>query len=688
MRVKNQSTILLALLLAAVALALVILLFTYGPAQAQRDPAGFGEAAQWVFAYGGAEDDSANDILVTEAGDYMVAGRTGSFGAEQWDGWLLALDENGSLLWQKRYGGELSDEFQTIRQTDDGGYIAGGSMGSGNAWLLKLDASGEIEWQLAYGGGPGNAYFSRVLQTSDGGFVATGSTSQSGKGLDDFWLMKLGPAGNILWQETIGTSNSDWASDVVQSSDGGFVVAGGIGDTGDPWITKFAGNGGIVWQTKYDPPGGGLGGYASAILGADDGGFYVAGNLWVGVTGAWVMKIDSDGVVEWQKVYGDVWLDHANDIQSTSDGGFIVAGMRYGILQGDNCAAWLIKLDDSGNVLWEKAYRIGVECRRFAVVAQAGDGGYVAIGSSYEEGVDEELFVWKVDEAGEITDCDHVHEVSSQVRDGGAVFVETTATPEASTAMSTATSVSPQGTAATALLLCGPKLAITKDGPPLAVAGDPITYQLEARNVSTDMLTGIVISDVLPLGAHHVAGGTLVGDVVSWALPTLDAGQVVSRSFVVTASETITNEYYAVSSSEGERGFGTRQVVTIVETEIADLSAENDGPTRAGSATTLTATISAGSNVHYSWAFGDGAAGVGKVISHTYAGPGFYTAVVTAANTLGSLTAWTVVEVKEADWKIYAPIVIQTPVSAAAPSPTAIARSSSWEMSKSRRAME
>jgi uncharacterized delta-60 repeat protein len=180
--------------------------------------------------FGGDGDESANCVNGTSSGGMIVAGYTTSFGAGNRDFWVLKLDSQGSPLWQKTFGGPRDDYARSIQQTSDGGFIVAGvtkSFGAGDydAWVLKLRSNGSKQWQKTYGGKRGD-YAHAVRQTADGGYIIAGSTGSFGHGGMDFWLLKLNSAGGIQWEKAYGGPKDESAFAVDILPEGDFYVAG------------------------------------------------------------------------------------------------------------------------------------------------------------------------------------------------------------------------------------------------------------------------------------------------------------------------------------------------------------------------------------------------------------------------------------------------------------------------------
>ena len=257
---------------------------------------------QWNRTIGGPTDDWAEAIIQTADGGFALIGVTNSFGEGLLDAWLVKTDTEGYTQWTLTFGGPADDWAEAIIQTADGGIaIAGysesyeaGYYTETDAWIVKTDLRGELQWNRIYGGS-GHEYAYSVIQTIDGGFAFTGSTSSYGVGSDDVWLVKTDPRGMVQWNRTYGGSARDGARSFIQTVDGGFTLAGytesyefGFKDV---WLVKTDNYGVIQWNSTY---GGPADDWASAIIQTVDGGFVLAGytsSYGAGYSDAWLLKL-------------------------------------------------------------------------------------------------------------------------------------------------------------------------------------------------------------------------------------------------------------------------------------------------------------------------------------------------------------------------------------------------------------
>lgn len=388
---------------------------------------------EWQKSFGGSKFDYAKSIQQTTDGGYIVAGYshsndgdvTGHHGNENYpDYWIAKLDSNGNIQWQKSFGGTSSDVAQSVQQTKDGGFIVAGSShssdedvnenkGNTDFWIVKLDGTGNIQWKKSLGGTNNDGAY-EVQQTIDNGFIVTGYSTSSDCDVTvnhgemdhpDYWIVKLDVNGNIQWQKSLGGSNPDYAYSIRQTPDGGYITAGYStstngdvsGNHGSPdfWIVKLNNNGSIQWQKSF---GGGYIDATYSIQLTTDDGYIIAGksnSINGDVTGNhgsptfadyWVVKIDNNGIIQWQKSLGGTVDDIAYSVQQTTDGGYIVAGSSNSNDDDVNenqgyLDAWIVKLDSSGNLQWQKSFG-GSNVDVAYSIQQTIDGGYIAAGYS------------------------------------------------------------------------------------------------------------------------------------------------------------------------------------------------------------------------------------------------------------------------------------------------------------------
>jgi hypothetical protein len=216
-----------------------------------------GSASTFAKTIGGSGDDFAHSITQSSDGGYVVAGETRSFGAGDWDIYVVKLDSSGNVIWTKTIGGSSSDFATSIIQSSDGGYIVAvntWSFGAGNydIYVVKLDSSGNVIWTKTIGGSNWDEAQS-IIQSSDGGYVVAGKTWSFGAGSADFYVVKLDSAGNVLWTKTIGGIGDEaWGDSIIQSSDGGYVVVGHTQSFGaggvDMYVVKMDANGNVCFS--------------------------------------------------------------------------------------------------------------------------------------------------------------------------------------------------------------------------------------------------------------------------------------------------------------------------------------------------------------------------------------------------------------------------------------------------------
>ncbi|SRX54179.1 T9SS type A sorting domain-containing protein [Aequorivita sp. CIP111184] len=300
----------------------------------------------WQNTIGGSGDDFLISLKQTSDGGYILgAGSDSNISGDKTensrgglDYWIIKLNSSGAIVWQKTYGG-AQPEFDTyVVETADGGYFVGGysdsdisgdktepSNGQRDYWALKLDSNGAIIWQNAIGGSlidrPQAAF-----QTSDSGFIIggfstsgiSGDKTEANQGGSDYWIVKLNPDGTIQWQNTIGGNDNDSFRNMIQTTDGGYLVGGYSKSNISGEKTENS-------QGDYD---------------------------------YWILKLDGSGNLVWQNTIGGSGIDYLRDLKQLADNTYMISGYSNSNISGDKTENsnggydyWLVKLNTSGSII-------------------------------------------------------------------------------------------------------------------------------------------------------------------------------------------------------------------------------------------------------------------------------------------------------------------------------------------------
>lgn len=330
-----------------------------------------------------------------------------------------------NILWEKSYGGKNADYLFDAQPTADNGFILAGSSLSGKTgtktagnngdldyWVWKMDANGKLDWQKSLGGS-GFDLLQSIKGTQDGGFILAGTSSSNqgldklsdNKGLSDFWVVKLDAKGQEQWQQTIGGSGQEDLLTVIPTRDGGYLLGGSSSSAKtvisatttlktqstakedltlktestrgsmDYWIVKLDAKGTVAWQKTY---GGRYSDLLRSLEQTKDGGFILGGYsnspqsgdktaASIGIGDYWVIKTDELGAIEWQNTYGGSGDNQLYVIHQTEDEGYIVGGntnspgaltVKGGSVQSGS-DFWLLRLDTKGEVVWSETYNYG-----------------------------------------------------------------------------------------------------------------------------------------------------------------------------------------------------------------------------------------------------------------------------------------------------------------------------------------
>lgn len=326
----------------------------------------------WSKTYGGSEGDQATSIAKTSDGGFIVSAFTrsndGDINSSNQgfnDLWILKLSGSGELQWENTHGFVGNDLAYDVIPTSNGGYLLTGvldvtaSGGAGNAgrssgnhaggdyWVIYTDGTGALIWSRYFGGSFTDTGYDAV-ETESGDFIIVGSSDSNdvditdNKGAYDFWVLRITQSGDLVWKKNFGGSEIDLPYALTKTDDGNFIV---VGDTrsndqdisnlygnADVWVVKFSGDGTIIWEQNYGGtqfesarsiatlPGGGYAVVASSRSNDED----LTANY--GVNDAWLIVIDNEGALQFQKNLGGSLLDFAESVIGAADGTVIVAG--------------------------------------------------------------------------------------------------------------------------------------------------------------------------------------------------------------------------------------------------------------------------------------------------------------------------------------------------------------------------
>lgn len=500
-----------------------------------------GQESQWAITYNGnTGSERLYDIKPTSDGGYVVIGKSYTFGMGQSDMWVLKLDSNGDINWEKTYGGEFFETGRYIQQTSDGGFIAVGGSVLSRSLIIKLDSAGNVTWQKDYGNGYEEVF--SVLQTNDGGYFIA-ADARNGFGGVDLWVAKLNSSGNPVWQKRYGGVHDDVGHSALVTSDGGFVVVGHIESysVDSPWIIRLDSSGDLIWQKSYTSSVGGR--VISAIIETEDSGF-VATGYYETTSGSgvgpdiWVLAIDSNGNISWSKAYGDQGFntEYGYDVLQTPDGGYVVVGNANSY---DSSAfdAIILRLDPSGNILWERELG-GTDNEEATSLQLTMDGGYIVAGyTTPSQHGDTYAWVWKLDSNGQIADCSLVTSRSSSVINTNSSTVSASGNILNTSTIAGSTTFSTQNSMATTELICG-------------TISQTFTISGHVRDSLNNSISGVTINFGFGSVTTNINGYYLITGLVDGAyelVPTHTNYLFIPETAIVVVGPNATQDFVGTS---------------------------------------------------------------------------------------------------------------------------------------------
>ena len=202
---------------------------------------------QWQNYYGGTFTDTSFGITKTNDNGFIICASSDSndFNISnnkgQYDFWILKIDANGTLIWEKNFGGSEIEEPRGICQTNDGNFMIVGDTrsndkdvsinnGAADLWLIKITSDGNLLWEKSFGGSSFDAGRA-IFPSQNGGFLIAGNsrsenTNFTNLGQNDGWILKIDDAGNQVWQQFLGGSENDFLNDIIEMPDNSIIAIG------------------------------------------------------------------------------------------------------------------------------------------------------------------------------------------------------------------------------------------------------------------------------------------------------------------------------------------------------------------------------------------------------------------------------------------------------------------------------
>lgn len=361
----------------------------------------------WTKTIGGAGDEVAHAVAAASDGTFLIVGSTTSLGAGATDAYLVKIDHQGNVLWERTFGGTENDYGYDLAPTSDGGCIMSGdtrSYGSGNrrALLVRVDAAGNTLWQRQFGI---NATCAALVLTRDGGCIVTGYGKLKRVNTSGLYLARFDSSGTLLWERTFPGVSS--GRSIIETGVEKFVITGKVNTwrQADVLLLQVDGSGREIWRHAY---GGDFADVGEMVITTADGGLAVtgytrrrAGYGWV--YRAYLVRTTDNGQYLFSRSYGnsEETLDYFGGlIAPVPGGGYIIGGLRTGVAELGNVS--LMGVSGNGKTIWERSYG-GDGYDEASAITATPDGGYIIAGRTGSYGAGGfDMYLLKVNGEGEL----------------------------------------------------------------------------------------------------------------------------------------------------------------------------------------------------------------------------------------------------------------------------------------------
>lgn len=354
--------------------ALALVLFAAMPVAAQY----------WERTYGGFDSDQARDATELEDGGFFVVGSTGSFG-QGGDIYLLRLDQAGVREWSRTYGGLGVEQGMGLARSEEEFLIVGltNSFGAGayDVFVVNINIQGEVGWQRTYGTEDWDLGRAVAAIPGGEGWTIVGNTYGRGAGDSDAWVLRLDAVGDTLWTRTLGGEFADEARSVIGAADGSCIVSGAMGtaEGSRAFMARLLDDGTTDWLVEVQ----------SDSIETIHGSTVLANSdlVFVGYTHAnaperrmLVIRTTADGVVVWRESYGQIADFEAFSVVERSDGGIAVVGYNEAFGLGGK-DTYVLMIDPQGNFQQGLTFGSSEEETSYSIISTS-DGGLLFCGTT------------------------------------------------------------------------------------------------------------------------------------------------------------------------------------------------------------------------------------------------------------------------------------------------------------------
>lgn len=317
---------------------------------------------QFEKVYGGAKEELAWSINTHPAGGYIVAGNTESKVAGKAIGWILRLDKEGKILWQKTTDSFGASDVHTVRPLAGGGLIAVGTFrrngkNERRGFAAKLDENGDTVWNTILEVTDTYSY-TVVTELGDGSIVVGSEINRDKK--ENFWLIRLSASGEPIWQKTFGGGAGEFVSDVNATSNGILVLASNKSKNGkhyQGWLFELDLSGNLIWEQLYDT---GVRSELVAMTRLKSGDYILAGTAGEGGDKGldyWALRVKPDGTKVWERRLDRALADQLWVAEVTEGGYIILGGDSAANSDGSDPGGWIVALDQDGNRLADRVIK-------------------------------------------------------------------------------------------------------------------------------------------------------------------------------------------------------------------------------------------------------------------------------------------------------------------------------------------